>query len=388
MDSHQLNLRTNVRRDVPGDSAPGIVCDDPDREKLTARVLAWYDVHARRLPWRRMAGARPNPYSIWLSEIMLQQTTVATVGPYYAAFLDRWPTVTALAEASLNDVLGAWAGLGYYSRARNLHKCAGVVVAEHGGRFPETEEVLIKLPGIGPYTAAAIAAIAFDRRTLPVDGNIERVVARLFSIETPLPQAKKEIAVRARPLAPKARAGDFAQALMDLGASVCVPRTPKCSHCPVTDDCMARAKGNAASLPIRAPKTAIPTRRGIAYWTLDSATHSLCLVRRPPKGLLGGMLALPVSDWDARPEDEIFTDSYARSQAPCRARWRRIPGLVQHTFTHFHLELVVYRAEASPTAIRKLAGEGNWTALDELPVGALPTLMRKVVAHMAPDGVR
>ena len=355
---------------------------DLDHGALAGRLLAWYDRHARRLPWRvppGRANAAPDPYRIWLSEIMLQQTTVAAVGPYFEAFLERWPTVESLAAAAREDVLAAWAGLGYYARARNLHACAQAVAQDHGGRFPDTEAELARLPGIGPYTAAAIAAIAFDRPATPVDGNVERVVARLFAVQTPLPTAKPALKSLARRLTPMDRPGDFAQAMMDLGATICLPRTPKCLLCPLSEHCQAHAAGIASDLPARAPKKAKPTRRAVAFWTLDPQGRVL-LRARPDDGLLGGMMEVPSTPWQetAPGETEIA------EAAPVPAQWTALPGGVRHTFTHFHFEVSVVAAslashEDARTARR--ASGGDWYRLDDLGSLALPTVMRKVIAH-------
>src|SRR3954469_14784720 len=298
------------------------------------RLLAWYDRHRRTLPWRAPAGQRTPPYLVWLSEIMLQQTTVATVGDYYRRFIERWPTVAALAAAPLDDVLSAWAGLGYYARARNLHACAQAVATQHGGRFPEDEAGLRALPGIGPYTSAAIRAIAFDHKASAVDGNVERVIARLFAIDTPLPDAKIEITARAAELVPEARAGDYAQAMMDLGATVCTPRKPLCVICPLGGGCRALKLGIAETLPRRSPKAEKPTRRGLAF-VLARKDGAILLRKRPPKGLLGGMDEVPSSAW----REGKFLASQALAEAPVPARWQILDGLVRHTFTHFHLEL-------------------------------------------------
>jgi A/G-specific adenine glycosylase len=330
-------------------------------------LLGWYDKNARTLPWRvspeaRKSGERPDPYRVWLSEVMLQQTTVATVRPRFETFLVRWPTIEALAAASLDAVLSEWAGLGYYARARNLHKCAQAV-AERGG-FPDTEEELRTLPGVGDYTAAAIAAIAFDRRAIVMDGNIERVAARLFAVETPLPKGKPELKSAIGSVWPQKRSGDFAQALMDLGAGVCTPRAPKCLVCPLKDHCAAHAKGNAESLPVKVKRGQKPTRRGVAYALVNSSGEML-FERRPEKGLLGGMLGLPGSEW--------VTASFPPQQAGGLAEWRRA-GIVEHTFTHFHLLLEVLVAPA-PEGHR--ASEGQvWLAPEK---ARLPTVMRKAV---------
>jgi A/G-specific adenine glycosylase len=344
----------------------------PDRAAL---LLAWYDRHRRRLPWRAEPGARSDPYRVWLSEIMLQQTTVKAVGPYFEKFTARWPDVAALAAASLDDVLRMWAGLGYYSRARNLHACAVAVLREHGGAFPDTEEGLRALPGVGPYTAAAIAAIAFDRRTMPVDGNIERVVTRLFAVEEPLPQAKPRIQALAATLLGPARAGCSAQALMDLGATICTPKKPACALCPLNADCVARARGDQETFPRKAPKKTGALRRGAAFVVRRGAD---VLVRtRPAKGLLGGMTEVPTSEWRAGQGD-----GEALQAAPVFksvSRWHRKAGVVTHVFTHFPLELVVYVADVHP---RARAPDGmRWVKIATLPDEALPNVMRKVLAH-------
>ncbi len=353
------------------------------------RLLAWYDRHRRRLPWRAPAGERADPYRVWLSEIMLQQTTVKAVGPYFEKFLIRWPDVTALGSAALDDVLRMWAGLGYYSRARNLHACAVAVVRDHGGVFPDTEEGLRALPGIGPYTAAAIAAIAFDRRTMPVDGNIERVVSRLFAVEETLPQAKPPIQqLAAGLLSPslagdaetragdaKTRAGDSAQALMDLGASICTPKKPACALCPFSEDCAARLRGDQETFPRKAPKKSGALRRGAAF--VVTRGDELLVRSRPEKGLLGGMTEVPGSEWLTGQDDKS-----ALAQAPQLAglsRWHRKAGVVTHVFTHFPLELVVYTATARA---RTRAPSGmRWVPIATLADEALPNVMRKVVAH-------
>jgi A/G-specific adenine glycosylase len=376
---------------------------EPAGAERPALLLAWYDRHRRKLPWRPPAGERADPYRVWLSEIMLQQTGVKTVGPYFEKFVARWPDVDALGRASLDDVLRMWAGLGYYSRARNLHACAVAVLRDHGGVFPDSEEGLRALPGIGPYTAAAIAAIAFDRRTMPVDGNIERVVSRLFAVEEPLPQAKPLIqqlaatllgASRAgdenaragdekpragdeKPRAgdEKSRAGDSAQALMDLGASICTPKKPACALCPLNDGCAARARGDQEIFPRKLAKKTGALRRGAAFVVTRGAELLVC--RRPEKGLLGGMTEVPGSDWLTGLDDKA-----ALKQAPLlkgAARWHRKTGVVTHVFTHFPLELVVYTASV---AARTRAPLGmRWVPIATLREEALPNLMRKVIAH-------
>ena len=345
---------------------------DPARN-LARDLLAWYDRHARSLPWRAPPGRKADPYVVWLSEIMLQQTTVVAVRPYFEAFLVRWPRVGDLAAAPLDEVLAAWAGLGYYARARNLHRCAKVVAGDLGGRFPDSEAALRELPGIGPYTAAAIAAIAFDRPASAVDGNVERVVARLFAVETPLPAAKAELRRRAGALVPARRAGDYAQAMMDLGATVCLPRGPKCLLCPLAARCQARHSGQAAALPRRAVKAPRPTRRAIAFWAVNPAGQVL-LRRRPERGLLGGMMELPSTEW----REAACAETEALAQAPFTASWRALPGLVRHSFTHFHFEATLWVGRAAKDV--DVPG-ASWVALDDLGARALPSVMRKLVRH-------
>jgi len=340
-----------------------------------AELLDWYDRHRRRLPWRPPAGERADPYRVWLSEIMLQQTGVKTVGPYFEKFVARWPDVTALGRASQDDVLRMWAGLGYYSRARNLHACAVAVLREHGGVFPDTEAGLRALPGIGPYTAAAIAAIAFDVRTMPVDGNIERVVSRLYAVEEPLPQAKPLIGELAATLLAESRAGDSAQALMDLGSSICTPKKPACALCPLNADCVARARGDQEAFPRKAPKKTGALRRGAAF--IVTRGDQLLVRTRAEKGLLGGMTEVPGSDWLAGQDDKA-----ALKQAPVLkgvARWQRKTGVVTHVFTHFPLELVVYTA--SVAARTRAPGGMRWVPVGTLAGEALPNVMRKAIAH-------
>jgi A/G-specific adenine glycosylase len=313
------------------------------------RLLDWYDRSARALPWRAPPGAatRTDPYHVWLSEVMLQQTTVPHATPYFMAFTRRWPTVSDLAAAEDAEVMAAWAGLGYYARARNLLKCARAVAADHGGRFPATEAELLRLPGVGPYTAAAVAAIAFDQPANVVDGNVERVMSRLFAIATPLPAGKSEVRERAAQFVGPAfdRHGDWAQALMDLGATVCRPGTPDCGSCPLSTDCAARSAGSASSYPRKAARAERPHRHGVA-WVLRRG-GDVALVRRPARGLLGGMEGLPTSDWRDRP----WTEGEALAGAPMATVWS-LAGSIEHVFTHFSLTLDVYVA---------VAGEG-WTA--------------------------
>ena len=336
---------------------------------LSRDLLAWYDVHAREMPWRtgpaeRKAGVLPDPYSVWLSEVMLQQTTVAAVRDYHRKFLSIWPTVTDLAAAEDADVMAAWAGLGYYARARNLLKCARAVVADHDGRFPDNYDGLIALPGIGPYTASAIAAIAFDMPETVVDGNVERVMARLYDIHTPLPAAKPELTDRARALTPRERPGDYAQAVMDLGATICTPRSPACGICPWREPCVARAEGTAAELPKKTPKKKTPTRRGIVY-VARREDGAWLLERRPDGGLLGGMLGFPGTDWGDDPEPA----------PPIDADWQQLPAEARHTFTHFHLQLTVMTGWVAAGAE---PAQGHFVAAREFSPAALPTAMRKV----------
>lgn len=340
-----------------------------------ARLLAWYDRHRRVLPWRALKGEHSDPYRVWLSEIMLQQTTVKAVGPYFEKFTRRWPTVQALGAASLDDVLRMWAGLGYYSRARNLHACAAAVLREHDGVFPDTEEGLRALPGIGAYTAAAIAAIAFGRPLMPLDGNIERVVSRLHAVEDELPKAKPKLQALAQTLVPPERPGDAAQAAMDLGATICTPKKPACVLCPLTDGCAARTAGTQESFPRKAPKKSGALRRGAAF--VVTRGGDILVRSRPEKGLLGGMTEVPTSEWIADHDDEA-----ALQQAPKLAsvkRWHRRVGVVTHVFTHFPLELVVYTAELPRGA--RAPGGMRWVPIMTLKDEALPNVMRKVVAH-------
>jgi A/G-specific adenine glycosylase len=338
------------------------------------RLLAWYDANARVLPWRAANGVKPDPYRVWLSEIMLQQTTVPAVRSYFEKFTALWPSVEALAAAPLDDVLRAWAGLGYYARARNLHACARQVMLRHGGRFPQTADDLRALPGVGPYTAAAIAAIAFGQRHAAVDGNVERVISRLHAIETPLPAAKPLIREFAQALVPKARAGDFAQAMMDLGATICTPRAPACGQCPFNKVCEGRRKGLASSLPRKLDKKKRPVRHGTAFW-IQRDDGAVLLRRRPEKGLLGGMMEIPSTAWGPRSADP-------EGQAPLQAAWRAISGEVTHTFTHFDLVLVVWLATRITTGELLDDGDYRWVAPASLSEEALPTVMRKIVAHV------
>ena len=333
---------------------------------IAQALLAHYDAHARALPWRTPPGQGfANPYHVWLSEIMLQQTTVAAVGAYFQKFTQIWPDFAALAAAQDVDVMAAWAGLGYYARARNLLNCARVVVAEHEGCLPETEAGLLKLPGIGPYTAAAIAAIAFGQRAVVVDANVERVVSRLFAISTPLPQSKPRIRAATDGITPDRRAGDFAQAMMDLGAGICSVRAPSCLLCPISFACEAKRLANPEVYPARTPKAAKPQRTGNVYW-IERDGH-VWLVRRADKGLLAGMRALPDDQWTAR------LDGHATPPAP--ANWQKLPGQVSHVFTHFSLLLDI--AVTSWPAGADDPNEGEWWPVKSLDKAGLPTLFRK-----------
>ncbi len=333
---------------------------------MAARLLDWYDRMARRLPWRVPPGSteRPDPYRVWLSEVMLQQTTVAAVGGYFSKFVSRWPRVEDLAVAPDAEVMAAWAGLGYYARARNLLACARAVASAHGGSFPDTEDGLRELPGIGPYTAAAIAAIAFDRPAAVLDGNVERVMARIHAVEAPLPGSKETLRAFAAALTPQLRAGDYAQAVMDLGATVCTPRSPACGICPWMAECAGRRLGIAADLPRKAAKPVKPLRRGIVY--LGQREDGALLVEtRPAKGLLGGMLGLPGTDWAVEPPPPC---------PPFPADWRDAGATVRHTFTHFHLELGVSVATAGSGVL-----PGDWRPWSASVEAAMPTVMRKAL---------
>ena len=336
---------------------------------LSSNLLEWYDVHARPMPWRtppaeKKAGVQPDPYRIWLSEVMLQQTTVAAVKDYFNRFTTRWPTVVSLAAANDGDVMGEWAGLGYYARARNLLKCARVITDEHSGIFPDDHATLLTLPGIGPYTAAAISSIAFDLRHVVVDGNVERVMSRLYDIHSPLPASKLELTAKAEHLTPNQRTGDYAQAVMDLGATICTPKSPACGICPWHEPCKARKAGTAPDLPKKTPKKPKPTRHGTVYLGRRSDGAWL-LERRPNKGLLGGMLGWPGSDWiDVTTPRPIGTP-------PTPADWKTEEGEVRHTFTHFHLLLTVMSATIESNEQLLFLGHNDFRPSD------LPTVMRK-----------
>ena len=353
----------------------------PDDRDIASRLLGWYDMHHRELPWRitpseHARGARPDPYRIWLSEVMLQQTTVEAVKAYFRAFVQKWPDVNALAKAETEDVMKAWAGLGYYSRARNLKACADLVALQ-GGRFPETEAGLRELPGIGAYTAAAIAAIAFDHPAAVVDGNVERVISRLFSIETPLSEAKAEIRVHVERMVPRTRPGDFAQAMMDLGATICTPRRPRCMLCPLREVCSATVSGDPEHFPVRLPKAEKPLRRGAAFVAVRS-DGAILLRKRAEKGLLGGMTEVPTTGWTAR-IDGATTDA----AAPFPANWRHA-GQIAHVFTHFALELEVFRAEVNGAAP---AGH-FWSLAHDISGEALPTVMKKAIEAAIPGATK
>ena len=348
-------------------------------KEITAavRLLAWYDRHRRVLPWRALPGERADPYAVWLSEIMLQQTTVAAVKPYYETFLGLWPDVGALAGAPTEDIMRRWAGLGYYSRARNLHACAQTVVASHGGRFPSTEEALRALPGIGPYTAAAIAAIAFGRPAVVIDGNVDRVIARRHAIDVPLASAKPAIRAFAEAATPDVRPGDYAQAMMDLGATICTPRNPACVICPLSEGCAARIAGQQDLFPVKAIKAARPLRRGSVFYIRRGLD---VLVRtRPPKGLLGGMTEFPGSAWDAGGDP-------GGQAAPLVGNYRKLAAPVEHGFTHFELRLDVFVAELGG----KVSAPGDCRFVPEMTLAAeaLPGLMRKVAAAVLEDARR
>ncbi|MCH7486324.1 MAG: A/G-specific adenine glycosylase [Proteobacteria bacterium] len=338
------------------------------------RLLDWYDRHRRDLPWRAAPGETPDPYVVWLSEIILQQTTVSTAKPYFESLLALWPRVEDLAAADPDRVLHAWQGLGYYARARNLLKCARIVSEDLGGRFPDNERELQRLPGIGPYTAAAIASIAFGQKTVPVDGNVVRVLARLYALGEPLPGARRRIEGLARGLASSVRPGDFAQALMDLGAGVCTPRKPACGACPWRSACAGRCAPEA--YPVKGRTRTKPTRRGVAFWAEDG-NGAVLLRKRAEEGLLGGMMEFPSTDWRQAP----WTDRQARAFAPVPAAWRRLPGVVRHTFTHFHLELAVLAGKAGASCGEGGPPDGIWCSVERFPEHPLPTLMKKVAAH-------
>ena len=340
---------------------------------IAAALLAHYRKSARRLPWRAPPGsALPDAYHVWLSEIMLQQTTVAAVIPYFERFTDRWPGFAALAAADEADVMAAWAGLGYYARARNLIACAKTVASSHQGQLPQTEEELLKLPGIGSYTAAAIASIAFGRRAVVVDANVERVVARLFAIDTPLPAGKVEIRSATDAITPNKAAGDFAQAMMDLGAGICSVRNPSCKICPLLAYCVAGQAGTPESFPVKPPKRAKPHRTGTAYW-IERDDH-VWLVRRGGSGMLAGMRALPDDSWSAKWD--------GNGAPPFAGEWQTLPATVEHVFTHFSLSLAIAVTASQPAA--ETLGEGEYWPLKSLDKAGLPTLFSKAAKAARP----
>jgi len=338
---------------------------------LARRLLAWWDVNRRDLPWRVAPGEAPDPYKVWLSEVLLQQTTAAAVAPYYGRFLARWPRVEALAAASLDEVIEAFAGLGYYARARNLHACAQEI-ARRGGRFPDNEAGLRALPGVGAYTAAAVAAIAFGEEAAAIDGNVARIMARVTALPTPWPQARAAIAAATAALVPADRPGDFAQALMDLGAMVCRPRNPDCAACPLGADCAAARAGEPESYPRRAAAKTRPVRFGAAYFAVRRDGAFLAR-RRPPKGLLGATLELPGPPW------RTVEDGGASQARPFAARWRRLPGQVEQVFTHFTLRLTVYVTTIA--AVPRESGDLFWVAADEAERAGFSSVMLKAIGH-------
>jgi A/G-specific adenine glycosylase len=354
----------------------------PGKVVLSAQLLAWYDRHARVLPWRvgparRRQGEQPDPYRVWLSEIMLQQTGVKAVLPYYTAFISRWPDVAVLAAADEDAVMAAWAGLGYYSRARNLIACARQLRDHYGGRFPHNAADLARLPGIGAYTSAAIAAIAFGEPVAVVDGNVERVIARAFVIKTPLPAAKTQVRAQLAPLVPADRAGEFAEAMMDLGATLCTPRNPACSLCPLAAGCRAFASGRQSEFPRKPAKKPRPTRYGTAYVAIRK-DGAVLLRKRPPRGLLGGMAEVPGTVWQ-----ELHPGEDA---APMAGDWKSVSQSVEHTFTHFHLVLNIRRAGFATTCA---APDGAWwSTTDALPHEALPSVMIKAIEAALPGATR
>lgn len=366
---------------APADQTRKAQTDKVMSDDMASRLLGWYDAHHRELPWRitprdHANGVRPDPYRIWLSEVMLQQTTVEAVKAYFRVFVEKWPDVEALAAAPTEDVMKAWAGLGYYSRARNLKACADLVAAR-GGQFPDTEAGLRDLPGIGAYTSAAIAAIAFGQPAAVVDGNVERVVTRLFSIATPLTEAKPEIRDRVERMVPKARPGDFAQAMMDLGATICTPRRPRCMLCPLRQDCSAILSGDPERFPVRLPKVDKPLRRGAAF-VAERHDGAVLLRKRPEKGLLGGMTEVPTTAWTARADGAT-----TQAAAPFPADWRRA-GAITHVFTHFALELEVFHAN-----IKGDAPAGHfWSPASEISGEALPTVMKKAIEAAIPGATK
>ncbi|TAH36050.1 MAG: A/G-specific adenine glycosylase [Alphaproteobacteria bacterium] len=339
------------------------------RQTIDQKLLAWYDKNRRELPWRAAAGAVQNPYYVWVSEIMLQQTTVPAVMKYFPRFIHRFPTVTALAVANLDDVLTLWQGLGYYARARNLHKCAGVLVRDYGGEFPTTKKALMELPGIGDYTAGAIAAIAFDQSEYAVDANVERVIARLFAVRDPLPKSKPQIINHAAKLTPQKRAGDYLQAMMDLGAGLCSIDAPQCTVCPLTNNCMAREKNIAVGLPVKIKNKNKPVRYGQAFIVINDKKQ-IFLRKRAGKSMLGDMIEVPSSNWDHKSAEKKSSLS-----APKGTGWDKLKSKVRHSFTHFDLELDLYVANMN----RHPFDGGFWHNINKLDQVALPTLFKKTI---------
>ncbi|MFC5385276.1 A/G-specific adenine glycosylase [Aquamicrobium segne] len=355
--------------------------DKSRKPGIATRLLNWYDLHHRDLPWRigpadLAQGKWPDPYRVWLSEIMLQQTTVEAVKSYFTTFTKRWPDIFALAAASQNDIMKAWAGLGYYSRARNLKACADLIAAQ-GGIFPDTDKTLRALPGIGPYTAGAIAAIAFNRPAAVVDGNVERVISRLYRIQTALPQAKPQIRILVEQLVPAARPGDFAQAMMDLGATICTPRRPKCMLCPLSQDCTALVAGDPELYPVKLPKPEKPLRRGAAF-VVSRADGAVLLRQRPSKGLLGGMSEVPTTNWTARQDGKTSLEA-----APFSAQWEKT-GQITHVFTHFRLKLDIYHTRFDGAA----PADHFWSVPGRLHDEALPTVMKKAIEAALPGATK
>ncbi len=343
-------------------------------KEMGGKLLRWWDENRRVLPWRALPGRAPDPYAVWLSEIMLQQTTVASVMGYFGKFMTRWPDIEALAQAPLEEILAAWAGLGYYARARNLHACAREVVRRYSGRFPQSPQELMTLPGVGPYTAAAIAAIAFDRPCVARDGNVERVVSRLFAVKEPPVRSKKIIDVHAGSFLSLERPGDFAQALMDLGATVCAPRAPVCGRCPLAGDCEALRAGAQSSFPVKAEKPVRPHRRGAVFVLVRG--DEVLLRRRPAKGLLGGM-----SEFPSTPLTHDLSPRAAMAHAPARTAWRRLDGCVRHVFTHFSLDLTVFLSRETEDRKFEVPKGCRWASVARLRDEGLPRLMQKAAVH-------
>jgi A/G-specific adenine glycosylase len=367
--AYRFNLRHNL---VLNMNHPQLT-----QKRFSDHVLDWYEKNARSLPWRSPPGEKPDPYHVWLSEIMLQQTTVPTVGPYFDKFLNAWPTVRHMAAAPLDDILTAWAGLGYYARARNLHKCAAVVTAEYGGRFPDELDLLLSLPGIGPYTAAAISAIAFNKPSTVVDGNIERIITRQFRIKEALPAAKKPITEHAARLTPDDRAGDYAQALMDIGSGICTPRNPRCVLCPVCTFCEAFAEGDMEQYPVKAPKKVKPIRQAFIFW-VERPDGYVLLRRREEKGLLGGMMEFPSTDWqESAVNGALALDRFLAEFSLDGEQDMAGARPVRHTFTHFHLDLTIIKitTKKNSNTVRESC---QWQHPDKFNEVALPTLMMKV----------